>query len=53
MTDKTYPHEEGDTIVIGPECFATKDGSVLCWQGVNYVPQMADAFNHPEDSPDA
>jgi hypothetical protein len=27
-----------EVIPIGPECFAAKDGSVLCWQGVNYVP---------------
>jgi len=33
------PREEGDTIVIGPECFVAKDGSVLCWKGTNYVPQ--------------
>jgi hypothetical protein len=35
-----FPREEGDTIVIGPNCFAEKtDGGVLCWKGVNYVPQ--------------
>lgn len=28
-----------DIINIGPECFATDDGSVLSWRGVNYVPQ--------------
>lgn len=37
-----YPREEGDFIIIGPECFATKDGSVLNWKGVNYVPQNTD-----------
>lgn len=26
-------------IDIGPECFAAADRSVICWQGVNYVPQ--------------
>lgn len=31
-----YPREEGDVIVIGPECFAAKDGSVLSWRGENY-----------------
>lgn len=36
---KTYPYEEGDTIVLGPEIFAAKDGSVLNWKGQNYVPQ--------------
>ena len=32
---------EPDTTVIGPECFAAVDGSVLSWRGVNYVPQAA------------
>jgi len=36
---KTYPDELGPHIIIGPECFAEKDGSVLSWKGVNYVPQ--------------
>lgn len=35
-----YPRHEGDFTVIGPECFATNDGQVLCWKGVNYVPQV-------------
>lgn len=35
----SYPYDEGDTTVIGPECFARQDGVVLCWKGVNYVPQ--------------
>jgi hypothetical protein len=30
---------ELDTVIIGPECFAAGDGSVICWQGQNYVPQ--------------
>lgn len=34
-----YPHDEGDFTVIGPECFAMKDGSVLSWRGENYTPQ--------------
>jgi len=37
-----YPRMDGGFIVIGPECFAQHDGSVLCWKGVNYVPQTAD-----------
>lgn len=28
--------EPGNVTVIGPECFASADGSVICWQGVNY-----------------
>lgn len=35
----SYPREDGDTIVLGPECFVALDGSVLSWKGVNYVPQ--------------
>jgi hypothetical protein len=31
--------DEADITVIGPECFAAADGSVLSWKGVNYVPQ--------------
>lgn len=34
-----YPHDDGGFTVIGPECFAMKDGSVLSWQGTNYIPQ--------------
>lgn len=34
-----YPFEDGDTIVLGPGVFASKDGSVLNWNGQNYVPQ--------------
>jgi hypothetical protein len=30
-----------ETINIGVECFGAADGSVLCWRGVNYVPQGA------------
>lgn len=34
-----YPHQDGDVVVIGPECFAATDGSVLSWRGKNYLPQ--------------
>lgn len=39
QTSSEYPYPEGDTIVIGPQCFASKDGQVLNWRGVNFVPQ--------------
>ena len=42
IPELAYPREEGDTIVIGPQCFAAKDESVLNWKGTNYVPQDAD-----------
>lgn len=38
---REYPLEDGGVVVIGPECFATKDGAVLNWRGVNYVQQQA------------
>lgn len=39
--EKTYPYEEADNVVLGPEIFAAADGSVLSWKGQNYVPQKA------------
>jgi hypothetical protein len=33
------PREDGDIIILGPEVFASKDGTVVSWQGRNYVPQ--------------
>lgn len=39
---KSYPHQDGDFTVIGPQCFASKDETVLNWKGVNYVPQGGD-----------
>lgn len=33
-----YPGMDGTTI-IGPECFAADDGSVLMWRGQDYVPR--------------
>ena len=32
-----YPHQSGDFIVIGPECFT--DGQVIAYKGENYVRQ--------------
>lgn len=34
-----YPRAEADTIVLGPEIFASTDRKVISWQGQNYVPQ--------------
>jgi len=31
--------DDPNIVVIGPECFAQADGSVLSWKGMNYVPQ--------------
>ena len=41
MTDVTYPYEEGDVTVLGPEIFAGRDDKgrvVISWQGENFVP---------------
>ncbi len=40
---ETYPHPSGDVTVLGPEIFTDKDGDVICWKGVNYVPQVSAA----------
>jgi len=37
--EPSYPYGEGDTLVLGPECFVSQDGKMLCWRGVNYVQQ--------------
>jgi hypothetical protein len=34
---KAYPYPDGDVVVLGPECFASGDASVVCWRGENYV----------------
>lgn len=34
-----YPHPDGDVTVLGPETFASSDGTVICWKGVNYERQ--------------
>ncbi|WP_157897454.1 hypothetical protein [Mycobacteroides chelonae] len=52
---KEYPYEEGDTVVIGPECFAVPAKSVIAWQGVWYEemkPSDPTAQQEPEDPRD-
>ena len=34
--------DSGPVTPIGPECFASADASVICWQGVNY-------YREPDD----
>lgn len=34
-----YPYRDGAVVVIGPQCFASEDGSVLSWRGENYYPR--------------
>lgn len=38
--DPAYPYEDGDTLVLGPECFVASDGSVLNWRGQNFLPAV-------------
>lgn len=33
---KSYPYAEGDTIVIGPECFQVPSKGAIAWKGVWY-----------------
>jgi len=47
-TVEDEPQDDPEVVVIGPECFATVDGSVLSWKGVNYVPQE-DSSNGTHD----
>lgn len=35
-----YPRQDGDLTVLGPEAFASSDGQVISWRGLNYVPQV-------------
>lgn len=40
-----------DTQPIGPECFASADGSVISWKGQNYIPvKFDDAVNGGDNS---
>ena len=39
IKQQEFPHESGDVTVLGPEIFAAKDDSVICWRGQNYIPQ--------------
>lgn len=44
-----YPRlsEDGTTIVLGPEIFASADETVINWKGQNYVPQQAKNLQPP------
>lgn len=51
---REYPYKDGDVTVLGPEIFATKDGSVISWRGENFVRQQATEMEVREDlTPDA
>ncbi|GGW98928.1 hypothetical protein [Streptomyces chartreusis] len=41
MSEQTrYPYDDGDVTVLGPEIFASKDGTVISWRGDNYIRQQ-------------
>lgn len=31
-----YPYPDGDTVILGPQVFVSKDRKVISWQGENY-----------------
>jgi hypothetical protein len=33
----SYPYQDGDVTVLGPEVFASVDGEVISWKGANYT----------------
>lgn len=37
----SYPHPDGDVIILGPEVFASPDGRTISWKGANYERQPA------------
>lgn len=45
---RSYPHDDGGMTIIGPECFAQSDGTVLSWKGRNYIPQPEPGINVEE-----
>lgn len=49
--DVVFPYYSGDVVVLGPEVFAAKDGSVLCWKGVNYEEQGAEDLGETKPIP--
>lgn len=36
-TAVTYPYQDGDVTVLGPEVFASVDGEAISWAGANYA----------------
>lgn len=39
MNDAKRIEDAGGIVDIGSECFGLFDGTLLCWRGMNYVPQ--------------
>lgn len=36
VKERSYPYQDGDVIVLGPEVFASADGEAISWKGSNY-----------------
>lgn len=46
-TPPTFPYQDGDITVLGPEIFASQDGQVISWKGDNYTRQTCPAPDGP------
>lgn len=42
MLRDAYPNDLGEILLLGPDCQAAPDGSVIAWKGVLYIPKPAD-----------
>lgn len=47
--EATYPRDEGDVIVLGPELFVYKDERVMCWKGQEYYKPCGEFVRDLED----
>lgn len=57
--DVRYPYFDGHAIILGPECFAADDGSLVTWMGEQFIPlnfdsvaeklEKTDVESDPED----
>lgn len=48
LPPKDYPYQDGDTLVLGPEIFASMDEKTVAWKGRNYDLQVAEADAPPQ-----
>lgn len=47
MADTTYPYQDGDFTILGPECFT--DGAVIWYRGENYYRACNEFVYEPAD----
>lgn len=48
-SQRQYPYEDGDTTVLGPECFSDTLGTVISYKGENYYPNLSEAQSGTTD----